>query len=317
MINSKCIERYTDADAEEWNSFVARSKNGTFLFDRSYMDYHRDRFTDHSLIIRNNKGHIVALIPANENDGILYSHQGLTYGGLIMSTKSTLSEVNSIFCALMVYLKDNGFSKMIYKPIPRTYHTYPSDEDLYALTNVCHATIIKRMASSVVVIPDRIPLRQNRRTALNKAYTENISVSISNDIDAFWTILEDNLRSVHNSTPVHTASEMKSLMKANNGHITLLMGYKDNTPMGGIVLYITPSVVHTQYISATLEGKRLGVVDALIDYIFHHFPQHNLDIGTSAGDNGELLNEGLMFQKEGFGARSICYDTYEIDINHE
>ena len=45
------IRRYTADRADEWNLFVAASKNGTFLFDRRFMDYHSDRFRDHSLMV--------------------------------------------------------------------------------------------------------------------------------------------------------------------------------------------------------------------------------------------------------------------------
>ena len=38
------VTRYTARQSAEWNEFVERSKNGTFLFHRSYMDYHADRF---------------------------------------------------------------------------------------------------------------------------------------------------------------------------------------------------------------------------------------------------------------------------------
>ena len=44
------IIRYTPDKANEWNKFIAKSKNGTFLFDRNYMDYHSDRFHDYSLL---------------------------------------------------------------------------------------------------------------------------------------------------------------------------------------------------------------------------------------------------------------------------
>ena len=76
------IERYTAEKAAEWDEFVAKSKNGTFLFDRNYMDYHADRFADFSLMFYNDKHKLCALLPANIDDGTLYSHQGLTYGGL-------------------------------------------------------------------------------------------------------------------------------------------------------------------------------------------------------------------------------------------
>jgi hypothetical protein len=50
-------------------------KNGIFLFDRNYLDYHQDRFIDHSvLILKKNK--IVALFPANENETEICSHGG-------------------------------------------------------------------------------------------------------------------------------------------------------------------------------------------------------------------------------------------------
>lgn len=49
-MTSFSIIRYNPALVDEWNEFVTRSKNGTFLFDRRYMDYHSDRFEDFSLM---------------------------------------------------------------------------------------------------------------------------------------------------------------------------------------------------------------------------------------------------------------------------
>ena len=65
------VRRYTGEHSDEWNRFVAASKNGTFLFDRNYMDYHADRFSDHSLMIYRN-GSVYALLPANVKDDTLY-----------------------------------------------------------------------------------------------------------------------------------------------------------------------------------------------------------------------------------------------------
>ena len=39
------------------------------------------------------------------------------------------------------------------------------------------------------------------------------------------------------------------------------------------------------------------------------------DFGISTEHNGRLLNEGLIYQKEGFGGRGICYDTYEYTLS--
>ena len=47
------------------------------------MDYHNDRFKDHSLMVfKDDK--LIALLPANIVDFNLRSHQGLTYGGFLL-----------------------------------------------------------------------------------------------------------------------------------------------------------------------------------------------------------------------------------------
>ena len=78
------IVRYTADKKAEWDSFVRESKNGTFLFMRDYMEYHADRFDDYSLMYY--KGDkLLSLLPANRKGETLWSHQGLTYGGLVLN----------------------------------------------------------------------------------------------------------------------------------------------------------------------------------------------------------------------------------------
>ena len=115
------IQRYSPDKAIEWNQFVVQSKNGTFLFDRRYMDYHSDRFIDHSLMIYK-RGRLYALLPGNVPNGTFYSHQGLTYGGLIMNDRTTAADVVQIFRSLNVLLKQEGLDRVVYKPVPWIYH---------------------------------------------------------------------------------------------------------------------------------------------------------------------------------------------------
>ena len=73
------IVRYTAEQKTVWDSFVATSKNGTFLFMRDYMDYHADRFADHSLMFYKG-GRLIALLPGNESDDcLLYTSQSPRY----------------------------------------------------------------------------------------------------------------------------------------------------------------------------------------------------------------------------------------------
>ena len=121
------IRKYTADDKALWNTFVESSKNGTFLHKRDYMEYHSDRFEDHSLLFLSEKNKVVALLPANIKDDILYSHQGLTYGGLILSAVTSLNDVMEMFDILKAYMSDNGISSLLYKQIPSIYHRCPSD----------------------------------------------------------------------------------------------------------------------------------------------------------------------------------------------
>ena len=60
------IIRYNEERKEQWDAFVRVSRNGTFLFERNYMDYHSDRFVDFSLMVFND-GQLCALFPATLN----------------------------------------------------------------------------------------------------------------------------------------------------------------------------------------------------------------------------------------------------------
>ena len=149
--------------------------------------------------------------------------------------------------------------------------------------------------------------------ALNKALKADIDVKESSDFKSFWNILENNLREKYEAQPVHSLSEILSLSSKFPDNIKLYCAYHKEKILGGILCYITNSVVHCQYISATPEGKKTGAVDAIVLWLLDAYPEKKyFDMGTSNGDNGRYLNESLIYQKEGFGGRAVCYDIYRI-----
>lgn len=309
------IVRYSSGQKNNWNQFVSNSKNGTFLIDRNYMDYHSDRFCDHSLMIYR-KGKLYSLLPGNEKEHIFYSHQGLTYGGLIMNDKVTALDSVEMFKAINNYLKENEFVKVVYKTIPLIYHIHPAQEDLYALFCNCDLKIIGRNISSTIVQSNKIKFIESRKSGVRKAVNNNITIHKSDDLTVFWEILDKNLRNKYGVAPVHTLEEMQLLQSRFPQNIKLYLAYKDNVALGGTLLYLTKQVVHTQYISASIEGKELGVLDLLFDYLINqeytNYPY--FDFGQSTEEMGYVLNESLIFQKEGFGGRGICYDIYEYEL---
>ena len=309
------IRRYRREDKELWNSFVSKARNATFLFDRNYMDYHADRFDDNSFMFYH-KGKLKAVLPANVAGDTLYSHQGLTYGGLLLDKKATVEDVLECFDSLNSWLRENGISKVVYKALPWIYQQYPSEEDLYALTWKCKAQLISRNIASTIVIDNKLKFAESRKSGIRKALSLNIEVGESNDVDGFWHVLEDNLGNRYNAKPVHTASEMKLLMSRFPNNIKLYVAKMNGEIVGGTLIYVTPQVVHTQYISASVEGKKHGALDLLLDYIINKVYANcrYFDFGKSTEQGGAYLNEPLIFQKEGFGGRGVCYDWYQWEL---
>lgn len=306
------VRRYTPDKADEWNRFVAASKNGTFLFDRQFMDYHADRFTDCSLMFYRDNA-LYALLPANVKGDVLTSHGGLTYGGLVMSSRCSAKGVQEVFAAMNTYLSDMGVRRVVYKAIPWIYHQLPAEEDLYALTSISHATLIIRDISSAVIGDRPVKFSESRKSGLRKALRMGLTVRESEDFATFWQILNANLTAKYGVRPVHSVSELELLHGRFPQGIRLYMVYDGETPLGGTLLFLTPQVLHTQYISATAEGKAHGAIDLLFNHLINevYTDYRYIDFGKSTVSDSADLNEQLIFQKEGFGARAVCYDTYE------
>jgi len=278
------------------------------------MDYHSDRFLDMSLMIYKNDV-LCALLPANKKRDILYSHQGLTYGGLLLSFKISAEDVLLIFQQINVFLKDHGITKVIYKTIPWIYHVCPAEEDLYALFRL-QARLIGRNLSSTIIHSHILKFTESRKSGLRKAIKNNIKVKESNDFDSFWYILSNNLNHKYGTSPVHSVDEIKLLHERFPDQIKLYVALLEQDIIAGTVLYITKQVVHTQYISANPIGKELGALDLLFDHLinYEYLSYPYFDFGQSTEDNGLFLNQSLIFQKEGFGGRGVVYDVYEYDL---
>lgn len=296
---------------------MLRSKNATFLLLRGYMDYHSDRFKDCSLMVyeqKHDKQSLIALLPASVSDGVLCSHGGLTYGGLIMDGNMTAELCIEVFAAVNGFLRDEcGIRRVVYKPTPWIYHTMPAEEDLYAIMRVCNARLAAREISSTVCVGNRLKFSKLRHRGCNKAWRNGVEVRETDDICAFWHILDDNLEAKYGVRPVHTIDELQLLRSRFPDNIRLFMAYKDSRPLGGTLVFECGRVVHTQYISASPEGKSVGALDLVFDHIINnrYCNCEYIDFGKSTEDQGRYLNCNLIHQKEGFGGRGVCYDTYE------
>ena len=235
------IIRYTPDKADEWNQFIAKSKNGTFLCDRNYMDYHSDRFQDYSLLFYR-EGKLFGLLPANIQEDTLHSHQGLTYGGLIMNEKTIAEHVQQLFRELNEWLKIKGIKKVVYKPVPHIFHSIPAEEDLFSLYSICNAQIIDRSLSTAIDLIRPLAWHRDRKYGINRSAKNGVTIEESNNWSSFWQILSENLMEKYGAHPVHTLQEIELLHSRFPQQIKLFTACRENEVLGGTVIYLTPIV---------------------------------------------------------------------------
>ena len=308
---------YTPSMKDRWNTFVAKSKNGTFLLQRNYMDYHADRFTDCSLMFYK-RGELIAVLPANyvAEERKVCSHGGLTYGGLILSERISVSDTMQVMSCAMQWMRLTlNAETWIYKPIPHIYHRAPSEEDLYALFRQ-EAVLQARGVSATTDRNNALPIQELRRRGSKKAATHNVRYEESEALREFWIILEEILTKRHHCKPVHTIEEIKQLKCAFPNNIRLFVAKSEGRIVAGTLIYETEQVAHAQYIAASDEGRAIGALDGLFCHLITEVfaEKRHFDFGISTEQGGHYLNEGLAFQKEGFGARAVVYDTYSIKL---
>jgi len=309
------IKLYSSEYKSQWDGFVSESKNGTFLLYRDFIEYHGSRFNDYSLMFYE-ADVLVAIMPGHMSERIYYSHQGLTYGGLIMSSQTTTVNLLDIFEVLTVTFRNQGIKKIIYKAIPHIYHRLPSEEDLYALFRY-KAVLSERNISSTILLSEKLDYSNSRKNGLKKADKNKLKVGRSDDLESFWHILSYNLKERYNKQPVHSISEITYLKEkfGENIHLFSVLD-ADSEMVGGCLVFKTDNVVHAQYTAATEEGKDMGAIDMVIDHIINVASDEKkyFDYGTSTENQGQYLNNNLIYQKEGFGARGTVYDVYTIEL---
>lgn len=306
------IERYSIELRDKWNSFVEESRNGTFLFNRGYMDYHSDRFEDFSLIMRDNKGNIIALLPANREGDIICSHRGLTYGGWILGHKKPDANImNEGWDTTLEFLRQSGISGIEYRPVPHIYHRYPAEEDLYGLLQK-GARILPSPVSSVIDLKNPVGFNENSRRGLALANRSELTVRDSSDFRKYWEILSTLLKEKHSAKPVHTVEEIELLASRFPHNITLRAVFKDNEMIAGTVLFHCENTVKCQYIASSPEGQHSGALAFLFNDLMNSLPEtvRYLDAGTSNRGIQQELNAGLLSQKAGFGARAVIYPRF-------
>ena len=281
------------------------------------MEYHSDRFEDYSLLIYD-EGKLVSVLPANRVGDAVYSHQGLTYGGLVFQKNIKLGNSIAILQEILIYLNENQIEKLNLKLIPSIYCDGFSEEVAYSLF-LLEAKLTKRDCLSVLDLTKPFSISKTRKESVRRGVKNDLIIKEELNFELFWDeILIPNLDKKHNAKPVHSAEELIKLQKLFPENIRHFNVYHDGNIVAGTTIFVSEKVAHPQYISGNNQKNVLGSLDYLYDYLINVvFKDKNyFDFGPSHENNGLNINEGILFWKESFGAKTSTQDSYEIETNN-
>jgi GNAT superfamily N-acetyltransferase len=307
------VEAYDASFADAWDDLVGRAANGTLLHTRRYLGYHGDRFADRSLVVLSD-GKPVAVVPAAldpDDASCVVSHPGITYGGIVHlpSFRGT-----GVADALDACRAAWAAERVVYKPVPPVFHRALAQDDLWALF-LAGATRTRCDLSWAVDLTGPMTWTGNRRRAAAKAAAE---VEVSRDdgaVESFWHVLTDSLAERHGVRPVHTAEEMRDLMRRCPGEIALYVARRSGEVVAGSMVYVAGAAWHSQYLASGPAGREVGALDAVVAHVVEEARASGakaFDFGISNEDRGRTLNEGLYFYKSSFGGGSVVHEQYAL-----
>ncbi|MEG0869593.1 MAG: GNAT family N-acetyltransferase [Hafnia sp.] len=307
------LKEYDSTLKADWDQVVVQSKNGSFLHTVDYFKYHESRFEDASVLIYK-KNKPVAVFPANRSGEIVYSHAGLTYAGLIYLTELHCKNVLDVFELLIEHYRAQGARELIYKCIPSVFTKYPAEEDQYALFRL-GGQLVRRDVSSVIELSKIPKLSDSRKCVIRKA--EKNDVAFVSDVGAscFHNLLSEVLMKF-GAQPVHSKDELELLMSRFPQQLKIFGAEGAGELMAATLVFDFGDTVHTQYMAASANGRQVGALDFLLHQLIsnEYKDRRFFSFGISTEDAGRHLNEGLIAQKEGFGARAIVHDFYKLEI---
>ncbi|MCH4551354.1 FemAB family protein [Aestuariibaculum lutulentum] len=309
------VVKYSKEYYEQWNDFVAKSKNGTFLFHRDFMEYHSDRFEDFSLLIfQRNK--LQAILPANKSGQEIYSHQGLTYGGVLLPNNISVVKVFSVFEVIQKYCKQINISKITIREIPEFYCDKPTSEISFIIGQ--KYSLFQRQMVLAIDFEKGFSIHKTKLKHYKKGRDVGFEIKEDDTFDEFWiNVLQPRLLERFNSKPVHRLEEITLLKRNFPKNIKQFNIYLGNQILAGITIFENKNVVKSQYGATTSEGERFRALDYLFLFLIDKYKEEGkkfFSMGTISDNSIKGYNEGLLKQKEEFGCNVYLQDSFSIDL---
>lgn len=320
------IEKYSADLKEKWDDFVMKqSMNGTFLQTRQFLDYHKDRFQDTSLILYKGNDTMVAVVPActieDEARKIFSAHQGSTFGGIVIGKNfNNIEHVDAIMTTLEDYLKSQQYDEIWIK----------CTSEIFAKGNVnlLYYYMFQRGYSSWDEISCYIDFEHyeediitnftaGRRRDYKYSLKQNLEfrqLETREEVTVFYSILCQNLEKF-DAKPVHSLEELLEFKEERLKEIVDFYGvfHEDKMIAGSMVFKFFDKVFHTQYLAADSGYLKMFPMNFLDTKLIQTAKEKGFQFfsfGTSTEEHGKVLNKHLAQFKEGFGTEYGINKTF-------
>lgn len=264
------------------------------------------------------KTKLVAVLPANRVGDKVYSHQGLTYGGLVYKSSLKSSDAILIWKTILNFLYDSGIVSLQVKELPYVYLKNVANNPLSYIFFILKAEK-PRMDMHSILDLKHYKLSNSRKEGLKRGKKAGLRVQESESFDVFWnSILIPNLNEKHGIQPVHALDEIELLKSRFPNRIRQFNVYYNDNVIAGTTIFEMDDIAHCQYISGNETKNASGSLDFLHTYLITNEFQEKkyFSFGTSNINEGQNVNAGLQFWKEGFGARSVTQSFYEVQTKN-
>jgi len=307
------IVKYTSEYKDQWNAVIKQSMNGCFLHERDFMEYHSDRFEDHSLLFFEDEV-LTACFPAHVSNNVLYSHRGLTYAGLIAIAKT--ESYSEYLQTLISYCNKENFYSLEIK-LPPKFHDPTFDVHFKELKN----SGLEKTSESVDLFVDLTKewLPSSKKTAgYRNGKFEGLELIKNDDLEIFWKdLLVPQLSQRHDAKPVHTLEEIQLLKSRFPDQILQYTVAMEGNKVAGITLFDFSSVLKIQYAAANATGFDNNAMDFLYLEIIKEARDSKkqfVDLGT-VNNTDTSINEGLLRFKKQLGGQVTPVYTMKLDLH--
>lgn len=318
------IKEYDESQLKIWDDFVFnQSLNGTIYHSRVFLNYHKDKFIDSSIMIYNKKK-LIAVFPCCKCNDTYYSHRGSTQGGIIIKEKYyTLSKLTQIMDEIFNYYNQNLYIKLS----ESIYFKNNMNNELlnFILSQKCKVykdiSLFFNINKTKNII-DSFPKNDNKRLLLKHINNNNkqISFVISNQLEDYknyYYLLERSLKKKNNVKPLHNLDEFILLKELLDEKQFLFLSKDNNGDIlsGALVFLINNNTYYTVYLMTNYEKKHSQIFYLLYE-LFELAKKNNISI-VNLGACSTGGGENILYSKYKFKSSCGCIPTLKFNFKYE